>query len=103
MVELSWYKGHPMTPKNEAGKRGFYLELPEGLARRLDELLEHTGRPVEAETILALEHWLERQGVGESAIDQPPPPATPSIPPAEELQEQRETGSASPPDQLKPP
>jgi predicted transcriptional regulator len=53
-------------------KRTLSVEVPEELAQRLDGLLEQTRRSVTAEVPLALEFWLERQGVGESAVDEAP-------------------------------
>jgi predicted transcriptional regulator len=60
-----------MPSQRRAGKRAIYVEVPEELASRLDDLLAQTRRSITAEVILALEHWLERQGVGEAAVEEP--------------------------------
>jgi hypothetical protein len=59
-----------MATSTRPGKRPLTVELPEDLARRLDELSRQTRRPLAAEVLLALEFWLERQGVGESAVEE---------------------------------
>jgi predicted transcriptional regulator len=59
-----------MSTARRVGKRTLSVEVPEELARRLDELLRQTRRSVTAEIALALEFWLDRQGVGESAVEQ---------------------------------
>jgi predicted transcriptional regulator len=60
-----------MPAEKRAGKRTLYIEAPEELGERLDTLLKQTRRTITAEVILALEFWLERQGVGESAVEEP--------------------------------
>jgi predicted transcriptional regulator len=62
-----------MPGEPRAGRRALDIVIPEELARRLDDLLAQTRRTVTAELILALEHWLERQGVGEVAVEPPQP------------------------------
>jgi len=65
-----------MAVKKSDGKRAVSLELPEELMRRLEELAGQTGRTVTAEAVLALEFWLERQGMGDAAVEteEPRPP-----------------------------
>ncbi len=60
-----------MPAEKRPGKRTLYIEAPEELGERLDTLLKQTRRTITAEVILALEFWLERQGVGESAVEEP--------------------------------
>jgi predicted transcriptional regulator len=68
------------TRKREA-RRTLTIELPEDLARRLDDLVSQTRRSVNAEILQALEFWLERQGMGESAVEpEEKPPARPPKP-----------------------
>jgi predicted transcriptional regulator len=66
--------------KEPVEKRTLYIEVPEELALRLDELLAQTRRTITAEVILALEHWLERQGVSESAVEATPASAKARVP-----------------------
>jgi predicted transcriptional regulator len=59
-----------MAARKRQGKRTLTVEVPEDLAGRLEELLGQTGRSLGAEVGLALEFWLDRQGVGESAVEE---------------------------------
>jgi predicted transcriptional regulator len=61
-----------MRAEKRPGKRTLYIEVPEELGDRLDTLLKETRRTITAEVTLALELWLERQGVGESAVEETP-------------------------------
>jgi hypothetical protein len=56
------------TPKRDRGKPQT-VEVPPDLAGRLEELLAQTGRSLATEVRLALEFWLERQGIGEAAVE----------------------------------
>jgi predicted transcriptional regulator len=56
------------APKREKTKV-FSVDLPEDVAGRLMELVAQTGRSAGTEIRLALEFWLERQGIGESAVE----------------------------------
>ena len=58
-----------MANTRSRGRRTLAVEVPEELARRLDELLGQTRRSLDAEVALALEFWLERQGMGEAAVE----------------------------------
>jgi predicted transcriptional regulator len=53
-----------MPAKRRQAKRALTIELPEEMAQRLDELLVQTRRSPSAEVALAVEFWLERQGIG---------------------------------------
>jgi hypothetical protein len=77
-----------MAARKSPAGRVLQVEIPEGVGRRLDELLVQTRRSVDAEVTLALEFWLERQGAGEAAVEQAPSAAMPTVPPAKKLQEQ---------------
>jgi hypothetical protein len=59
-----------MAAKKRQSHRILTVEVPEDLARRLEELAGQTGRSLAAELTLALEFWLDRQGVGESAVEE---------------------------------
>jgi predicted transcriptional regulator len=70
-----------MASKKRQGLRSLTLEVPEDLARRLEELAKQTGRRPALEATLALEFWLDREGVGESAVeDEGKPPRRPPLP-----------------------
>jgi predicted transcriptional regulator len=58
-----------MAARKAAAQRVLTVEVPEELARRLDELRGQTRRSLPAEVRLALEFWLDRQGVGEAAVE----------------------------------
>ena len=58
-----------MPAKRRELKRTFTVELPEEIAQRLEDLLAQTRRSPSAEIALAVEFWLERQGMGESAVE----------------------------------
>jgi predicted transcriptional regulator len=59
-----------MAARKRQTKRAITVEVPEDLAQRLEDLLGQTGRSLAAELTLALEFWLERQGIGESAVEE---------------------------------
>jgi predicted transcriptional regulator len=59
-----------MAAKKRQSLRTLTFEVPEYLARRLEELAAQTGRTPAMEATLALEFWLDRQGVGESAVEE---------------------------------
>jgi hypothetical protein len=75
------------TGKRTQG-RALQVEVPEVLAKRLDDLLAQTRRTPAQELLLALEFWLDRQGVGESAVEPPAPRTTPAVPPSGQLERQ---------------
>jgi predicted DNA-binding protein len=58
-----------MASKRRESQRTLEIELPEELAQRLEDLLALTRRSLSAEVRLAVEFWLERQGMGESAVE----------------------------------
>jgi predicted transcriptional regulator len=58
-----------MPAKRRQAKRTLTIELQEDMAQRLEELLVQTRRSASAEVALAVEFWLERQGMGESAVE----------------------------------
>jgi predicted transcriptional regulator len=69
-----------MATGKRKGNRTVTLEVSEELAQRLDDLSKQTGRSVSAEVNLALAFWLERQGVGESAVEEESkPPRRPPL------------------------
>jgi len=68
-----------MPAKRRPESRMLQIEVPEALARRLDDLLRETRRSLTEEVAKALEFWLEREGAGESAVE-PPAIRTPRKP-----------------------
>jgi hypothetical protein len=80
-----------MASKKRPSKKLLQVEVPEALARRLDDLLAQTGRSLSDEVSRALDLWLERQGMGESAVEETPPRAAPAVPPARQLEDAGES------------
>ncbi len=83
-----------MSPRTRPDHRTLYVEVPERLAQRLEELARQTGRPMADEVGRALEFWVERQGMGDVSVEAPVP-ATPAVPPAGELERQLEASGPS--------
>lgn len=78
--------------KQRPNVRPLYVELPIDLSEQLDALAGQNMRTLKAEVLIALRKHLAEQAGGNPTI---PPSATPSTPPAEDLEQQAASTSTS--------